>query len=495
MWHGTTEAHDKICLLGMRMPMNQPWLGLILVGLFFGFLQEKAVLAIEPAIDDLLPLLATRDGEDWPQFLGPRGNGTSAFNEIALPWPESGPPIVWHVQMGEGYGSPAVSLGRIVLFDRIGKQARLRCLNAETGELLWEVSDPTDYRDTFGYDGGPRCCPVISGDRVLTFNADGLLTCRRLADGQRLWHVNTTEHYHVVQNFFGVGAAPLVVNKETSRLLKRDLVIVPIGGSKAGSVPAAPERLDLVTGDGSGVVAFDMTDGREVWRTSDELASYSSPVFVILDEKPRLLAWLRDHLLTIDPVTGRKTGAFRWRADELFSVNAATPIVVGNQVLLSETYGPGAVLLNVISRDKTDSFSPVWSSPKRARPNATLRAHWATPVVYEGFVYGCSGRNAGDAHLICCDISTGEVQWSEPGLARTSLVLAGDKLLVFSEFGELLVVKATPTGYHPMAKTSFNDPDTGSLRLGMPCWAAPVIARGYAYLRGADHIVCIDLAP
>ena len=48
-----------------------------------------------------------------------------------------------------------------------------------------------------------------------------------------------------------------------------------------------------------------------------------------LGGRPRLLAWLREHLLAIDPATGRETGSFRWLADELFSVNAANPVVIG----------------------------------------------------------------------------------------------------------------------------------------------------------------------
>ncbi len=469
------------------------------------FLKNSVAVSQEreaaPAAGMPLPLLATREGEDWPSFLGPRGDGTSSLAEFELPWPETGPDIVWQAEMGEGYGSPAVARGRLVLFDRVGDKARLRCLNAETGESLWEVSDPTSYRDTFGYDGGPRCCPVIAGNRVLTLNADGLLTCRCLADGKRHWQIDTTSRYHVVQNFFGVGAAPLVVEVPNNNALKhqpapkRQLVVVPVGGSEAGTAPPAPERLDLVKGVDSGVVAFDLSDGREVWRTSAELASYSSPVLAMFGGRPRLLAWLREHLLAIDPATGRETGSFRWRADELFSVNAATPVVIGDQVLLSETYGPGAVLLRVTAAGQGDRFTPIWTSPKRARSDATLRAHWATPIVYEGHVYGCSGRNAGDARLVCANLATGEVRWSEPGLARSSLVRAGDKLLVFGEFGDLVVVQATPIAYTTLAKTTFTDPATGDPLLGVPCWAAPVIARGYAYLRGADRVVCIDLAP
>ena len=72
-------------------------------------------------------------------------------------------------------------------------------------------------------------------------------------------------------------------------------------------------------------------------------------------------------------------------------------------------------------------------------------------------------------------------------------MLVGEQLLVIGEFGELLVVKATPEAYTPLADASLTDPATGTALLAPPCLAAPVIAHGYAYLRGAGRVVCIDL--
>jgi outer membrane protein assembly factor BamB len=439
--------------------------------------------------------LWSRTGEDWPQFLGPRGDGTSSLAGIPLPWSDEGPPVVWHAEIGEGYGSPAASRGRLLLADRVGDHARLRCLHAETGELLWMASDPTVYRDTFGYDGGPRSCPVIDGSRVLTLNADGLLTCRRLVDGRKVWQIDTAGDYHVVQNFFGVGAAPLVIASPTAVDPARRLVIVPVGGSEPGSTPPAPERLDRVRGLDSGLVAFDLATGREVWRSSAELASYSSPRLVEVAGSQRILAWMREKLIAVEPSTGHVTGSFRWRAAELFSVNAANPAMLGEQVLLSETYGPGSVLLNVKATPRGDTFAPVWTSPRGGRPAETLRAHWATPIVHDGHFYGTSGRSIGDSRLVCVEAATGDVRWAERGLGRASMALAGDRLLVLGEFGELLVVKATPVAYEPLARAELKDPATGSPLLAPPCWAAPIIAHGYAYLRGKGRIVCVDLLP
>jgi len=436
------------------------------------------------ASQDLAPASAirslwSRDGEDWAGFLGPGGRGHSSLEGIKSPWPPQGPPVRWHCGMGEGYCSPAVAEGRLLAFDRVGSTMRLRCLNAETGEPLWEQGYETDYRDTFGYDGGPRSCPVVAKGRVVTIGPEGRLDCRRLADGERLWSVDTVAAYHVVQNFFGVGSAALV---------HEDLVILQVGGSPPGTLPPSPERLDLVKGLDSGLVAFDLASGRERWRVSDELASYSTPVLVDLDGEKRLLAWARGSLLVVDPSAGRLERRFPYRADELFSVNAASPVTVGNQVLLSETYGPGSVLLDLSS----GGIEVVRQDTSR-RQTETLRAHWATPVVADGAVYGFSGRNAGDTHLVCADWKNGTIRWHEPGLGRGGLVLVDGHLLVLGEFGDLLLVEASGQSFRERSRCRLKDPQTGRELLQPPCWAAPAVAHGYAYLRGQGRLVCVDL--
>ena len=441
--------------------------------------------------------LWTRPGEDWGTFLGPTANGRSSLKGMAVPWPAEGPRIVWHGEIGEGYCGPAVAQGRCVICDRIDREIRVRCLEAETGRELWQQRYPTDYVDTFGYDGGPRAAAVIAGDAVITFGPEGRLECRGLADGASRWQVDTSATYHVVRNFFGVSAAPLVVD-----VGERRLVIVQVGGSPPGSAPPSPERLDLVKGLDSGLVAFDLATGKECWRSSDQLASYSTPVRATINGRDRLLAWMRDRFLVVDPATGDVHADVRWRADELFSVVAASPVVAGNEVLLSETYGPGSVLLNVTAA----GLQKVRQDPAGSRPNRSLKSHWATPVLHDGHLYGSSGRNAGDALLVCADWKTGAIRWSESGLGRSSLAWADDHLIVLGEFGDLVLVKATPARYEEVSRVRLVAPASdvrnatgrgtqgrGAELLVAPCWAAPVIAHGYLYVRGQGRLVCLDL--
>jgi outer membrane protein assembly factor BamB len=443
--------------------------------------------------------LWTRPGEDWGTFLGPTGNGRSSLTGMIIPWPVGGPRIVWHRELGEGYCGPAVARGRCVICDRAGPEIRIRCLAAETGKELWQQRYPTDYVDSFGYDGGPRAAAVIADDAVITYGPEGRLECRSLSDGASRWRVDTSAEYHVVKNFFGVGTAPLVVGVGQERL-----VVVQVGGSRPGSAPPAPERLDLVKGFDSGLVAFDFATGKERWRSSDQLASYSTPVLARLGEHDSLLAWMRDRFLVVDPATGGVRADVRWRADELFSVVAASPVVDGNEVLLSETYGPGSVLLAFTA----DGLQHVRKDAAGSRPNRSLKSHWATPVLHDGHLYGSSGRNAGDAQLVCTDWKTGDVRWSEAGLGRSSMVLADGHLIVLGEFGDLVLAKATPDSYSEVSRARLVAPvaeTPGTARRGpqqgmsellvAPCWAAPVIAHGYLYVRGQGRLVCLDLLP
>ena len=435
--------------------------------------------------------LSTRAGEDWGTFLGPAGTGASSLVGIASPWGAPGPRVVWHAAMGEGYCAPAVAGGRAFLFDRVENRLRLRAVEAETGRPLWEAGRDVVYTDSFGYDGGPRAQPVVSGDRLLTSGPDGKLECRAIVDGSLLWEVDTSATYHVIQNFFGVGTAPLVVGPQAGGAEERTLVVVQVGGSRGGASPAAPERLDLVKGLDSGLVAFDLDTGAEVWRATNQLASYSVPVLATIGGRPLILAWMRDDLVAVEPATGKLLDRFRWRSDELFSVVAASPVVSGDQILLSECYGPGSVLLEV----EKESFRELRRDRPGARPRQALKTHWNTPVLQDGYVYGSSGRNAGDAQLVCVNWNTGVVGWSEGGLGRASTTLVDGHLLVLGEYGDLVLARATAEKYDELSRVRPVDAASGRELLVAPCWAAPVIARGLLFVRGNGRVVCLDLLP
>ncbi len=415
----------------------------------------------------------TRAGTDWPTLLGPTRDGVSTETGILTTWPKEGLKKVWDCDLGLGYAPPVIAAGKLYHFDRFADAARLTARNAETGELLWKYEYPTAYEDQYGYDPGPRACPVVDGDRVYIHGVDGVLACVSTA-GTEVWKVDTKEKYHFYQNFFGVGSVPLVVD---------DLLIVPVGGSAKG-----PKPFDFreVKGNGSGFVAFDKKTGAEKYKSTDELASYSSPVLATIRGKKTVVSFARDGLVGIDPANGKPRFRFPWRARDLESVNAATPLIVGDRILISECYGKGAALVEV---QPDFSVKEVWSDKDPEKDEKSLMAHWATPVLDGKFIYGCSGRHSPEGDIRCVEWATGAVKWKETKTYRVTFTKIDGHILAMAEDGTLTLFKPNPEKFEKVAQWK-EIPE-----LEYPCWAPPVVSHGLMYLRGKGKLACYELVP
>ncbi len=449
------------------------------------------VLAIVPlaASADIPDLGSRRRGADWPAFLGPHGNGKSTETGLPTHWPAGGLRRIWSRTLGASYGIGSVSRGRYLQFDSESGEARLLCLHSETGRLLWDFRYPARYEDLYGYNAGPRCSPVIDGDRVYIYGVAGQLYCLDLMDGSVIWHCDTMKKFGVVQNFFGVGSTPFVY---------ADLLIAVVGGSPPEDQQVPPGRLDRVSGNGSAIVAFDKWNGSVRYQLSSELASYASPRCVTRADRSWGFAFLRGGLVVFDPTEGREDFVFPWRARILESVNASSPVVIKNRVLISEAYGPGAALLEFDS--PSDSPRVVWSDQDRRR-DPSMKAHWNTPIHHAGYLYGSSGRHSQEAELRCVEWETGRVMWSEPGLTRGSLLYVDGHFVFLGEDGTLRLIRANAERFEQLAEFRPTDleqaDDVAAARplLSYPAWAAPILARGLLYVRGRDRVACFELIP
>jgi outer membrane protein assembly factor BamB len=432
------------------------------------------------------PDLRTRKtGQNWPCFLGPTGDSVSTEKGIVKPWPAAGPKLVWERSIGSGYAVPSIARGRLYLFDRVRNRCRLRCWNAETAEPIWLFEYPTDYRDMYGYNGGPRCCPVVDGNRVYTLGPDGMLHCVRASDGKLVWKVDTHKDFGVIQNFFGVGSTPVV---------EGDLLLVQVGGSPKGSQGVPFEDLK---GNGSGLVAFDKFTGKVKYKTTNELAGYASPVLATIGKRRWCFLFARGGLVGLNPADGKVDFHYPWRDIQIESVNASNPVVVGNRVLISECYGVGSALLEV----RPGGCKEVWTDRGKGRARS-LMTHWMTPMHVDGHVYASSGRHKENADLRCVELATGKVMWKERDLTRCSLLLVDGHFVCLGEDGWLRLLKVNPRKYEevssvllrPAGKDGKPDPSARPL-LEEPCWAAPILSNGLMYVRGRDRLVCLELIP
>jgi outer membrane protein assembly factor BamB len=444
-------------------------------------------LAAAPASAAALPPADSPDlwtrstGADWPQFLGPTSDGKSTETGITTDWSNNPLSIVWSLPVGTSYGIGAVASGRYFQHERVGDVERLRAVRAESGEPLWHHNLPVRYSDMYGYNNGPRDTPAVAGDDVVTFGVAGRLSCRSTIDGKLKWTVDTNEKYGVIQNFFGVGCSPLIHN---------DLVIVMVGGSPPEDASLPPGRLDRVSPNGTALVAFDLATGKERWRAGDDLASYSSPRLMTLQATTVVLIFAREGLWAFEADTGKQLWHYPHRARSLESVNAMVPVVSENRVLISECYEIGAVLLEV----SLDGCQVVWEDPPNRRQQS-LRAHWATPILIDGWLYGCSGRNEPDSDLRCLAWENGRVAWSDNRRSRCSVMYVDGHLVALDESGLLQVLKIDPERLNVVASLELDRPAAGRQPLGRPYWAAPIMSHGLLYVRGSDRVLCVELIP
>ena len=286
-------------------------------------------------------------------------------------------------------------------------------MESDTGTELWRFEYPTDYEDMYGYNNGPRSCPVIDEERVYIFGVQGKLHCLNVTDGSLLWKVDTAARYNVVQNFFGTASTPIV---------EGDLLIAQIGGSP----PGTPKDVWASNGNpppnGTGIVAFNKYTGEVVYEISDELASYASPIMATIDGRRWGFMFARGGLVGFEPATGKLDFHYPWRCQRIESVNASSPVVAGDLVFISESYEIGSSVVQVYP----GGYQVVWKDASRRRDQG-MRLHWNTAIHHEGYLYGCSSRHTSGAELRCVEFKTGKVVWAQRVNERR-LVTLGERL-------------------------------------------------------------------
>ena len=396
----------------------------------------------------LLTLVPWAAGQDWPQFRGPNRDGSYHGRDTIEPFPKSGPELVWDRQVGAGFSAPAVARGRLVLFHRLGDQEVVEALDADTGAGIWKFAYATKYRDNFGFDNGPRATPVISGGRVYTFGAQGVLTCLDFGDGRKVWARDMHREFSVPKGFFGAASTPLVVDGR---------VLANVGGA-----------------DGAGIVALDAGTGETLWKSTNHGASYSSPVAARLDGKAVAVFLTREGLVALQPESGEVLYERRWRSRSNSSVNAATPIVMGDIVFLSASYGTGSIAMKLCNR----RIEELWSGED------VIDNHYSSCVLSGATLFGFHGRQEYGQSFRAAHIPTGKVLWSEGGMRAGSVTRVGDRLLLLLENGELVMIAASGEKFAVLARAQVLAGETR---------AFPAIARGQFFARDQDTLVCLRL--
>ncbi len=395
-------------------------------------------------------LWTTRAGAgDWPQILGPHRDGRAEKESLADAWPAGGPKLVWARPVGRGYAGVSVVGEQGVLFHRVENEELVEGFAAKTGKSTWKYAIPTSYVSGISPDDGPRCVPIIHGDRVIAFGVQGNLACLRLADGTKVWDRDTHREFQTGEGYFGAGSSPIV---------EGDKVIVNVGGKKTGA----------------GIVAFALDTGKPLWNVTREDASYSSPIAVTVNGVRNVIVETRLKTVVLNPDNGaiRAELDFGMRGP---TVNGANPTVLGDRLFLTASYGIGAVFAKI----GATSLEKLWES------NDLISSQYATCIADGGVLYGIHGRDdQGQASLRCIDPDKQKVLWEKEDFGYATLLWADGKLIVQKTDGTFVLVKATPTEYRELASAQVFNTKT---------FALPALAAGRLYARDDRTLRCLDV--
>ena len=360
----------------------------------------------------LLPAAVwAQPAESWTQWGGPEQNFKAPASGIADSWGEHGPKQLWSRDLGDGYSTILVEDGRLYTMYRAGDQEAVICLDAETGETIWEHRYDHDAAEghvtQFGV--GPRSTPLIAGDRLYTIGVAGMMHSLKKETGEVVW----------AHNLWGdvFGGNWLQHGYTSSPIEYGDTVIALVGG------------------EDKSIVAFDKNDGSVVWQSMSHPNSYGSPQILEVDGQEQLVAFMRDGMVGADPATGEEF--WHYPLEGQFQQNINPPTLVEGQYLFLSSLNNGARGLKLSNtEDGKTEVEELWSSRK-------IRFYHVTAVNDGDWVYGSSGGGS-PAFMSAVNVKTGEIPWRKRGFAKANTVLADGRVIVLDENGTLYLTTATP---------------------------------------------------
>lgn len=425
-------------------------------------------------------LLSTVQADDWPQWLGPKRDSVWRETGIVEVFPENKLPVKWRVPIAGGYSGPAVAGGKVFVTDFVkasgeafnnpGQRAELKgqervlCFDAATGKELWKHEYDCPY--SISYPAGPRATPTVADGKVYVLGAEGDLLCLNADTGKVVWSKELKKEYKTATQIWGFCAHPLV---DGNRLIC------------------------VVGGEGSTAVAFDKESGNELWRSIDaRVAGYCPPTIIEAGGARQLLIWDADKLNSLNPETGKKLWSFDLAPQYDMSITA--PRQSGDLLFASGIGNVGACLK--LTKDKPGA-ELLWKETAR---NGVPCAN-STPILENGMIYGVDCQQG---PLRGVKLETGERVWETyvPTTGNTGqrashgtafLVKHQDRFFLFSETGDLVLAKLSPTGYEELSRFHVLEPTQECFGRAV-VWSHPAFANKCCFARNDKELVCVSLA-
>ncbi len=425
---------------------------------------RPATAAVDTGPVKIAGQLTTFDGkpsaitETWPRFRGENFDGVSK-SEVALArsWPEEGPPVVWSIDVGEGFAGAAVFAGRVYLldYDRPNKADVIRCLSLDDGKDIWRYSYPIKLNRRHGMS---RTVPAVTEKYVVTIGPKCHITCLDSATGKFRWMYNLVREFGTKVPLWYTAQCPL------------------IDDGKAIIAPAGDEVL---------MMAVDCETGEIIWKTPNPdkwVMTHSSIVPMEFDGN-RLYVYSADGgVVGVSAIDG----AVLWKyTDWHMQISAPTPVVIGpDRIFLMAGYGQydlGCTMLRLTVED-----GKIAAKSEFLHDTKVFGSMQQTPIFYNGHIYGVGMDKK--VQLACLDLQ-GNMLWSSTSANKFGhgpYVIADDMIYAMDNDGLLRIVAASPNGYTEL--------DRAQVLEGPESWGPMAVASGRLILRDVVRMICLDIS-
>jgi outer membrane protein assembly factor BamB len=420
---------------------------------------------------------------NWPQYRGRHASGVSEGAMVPLHWDvEKGENILWRTPIpGLAHSSPIIWNDRVYVATAVrpGKaelkvglygdidsandqdrhQWRLMAIDKENGKIVW---------DKVGYEGIPKVkrhtkashlnsTPATDGRRIAAiFGSEGLF-CFDMS-GELLWKKDLgpmdSGYYQVPTAQWGFASSPVI---------DQGRVIV---------------LCDVQTN--SFLAAFNLDDGKELWRTSrQDVPTWGSPSVAQVNGESQVLVNGWHHIGAYD----FKTGEEIWKLAGGGDIPVPTPIVSGDLAYFTSAHGNSRPMRAIRLTAKGDITPPEIGGTNAAIVWAHARQgnYMQTPIIVAGNLYGCADQGV----LTCFDARTGTIRYSERLSTKgegftASPVSDGKNLFFVSELGNVYVVRAEDK-FTLAANNTLEE----------TCMATPALQDGILYFRTRENLIAI----
>ncbi len=394
---------------------------------------------------------------DTVHVRGPNYDGVDTTSEITLPWPETGPTVLWRRPIGQGYSGFVIHGGKAYTQIQRREGQRLVCLDLHTGETLWE----TRYNWPWHMDNewpGPYATPTYSDGHVFFAGALGIVGCADANSGDLIWTRNVLKEFDPRGVTFGYASTPLVMSGK---------VYLPLGG------------------ESSAVIALHAQSGKIAWQSGSDEGSYSPSIPVVTGTSTQIVSYLATVTVANDPHSGRELWRQEWGSG--YSPHGTWPLYQEPYLFRTHPFKRGCRVDRIVESNSVFALEPVWK-------NKAICADFLSPVLTETAIFGFDvrtpqadrdGRTRGS--LVCLDLETGTTLWRTNAVAHASVQVCDGKLLIMDEKGFLIVAEINRESYAELARYP--------ILPGAVCWTMPTISRNYLIARNQEDAVCIYLGP